>query len=763
MYNTKLGAFCAEHDNWQELLTQEPYCLKIKEDGDYIMFSYDQIRSNFNIELVREARGIIFRAGEWEYPACRAFDKFFNYGESNAADIDWNTAFVTEKVDGCFSKKDCVLLADGSKKPIGEIVNKKLNCEVLSYNFETGKIEPKKVIGWKRGIENFNDEDWLTFYLRGVRQSLSGKKSQHSILTATKNHQIFVKQDDQIIEKSAEDLTTSDIVLTPVTGLTKVEEQVIYGGLLGDGWLTYANDTYGSSGFEFCHSVKQLEYAQYKASLLNALDIRERIRTNVNSYGSTLVRESTKVSPAMIDAKNICYRDGKKHVTMEWLQKLDWPGFAIWYMDDGYRNTSAKNNAIGMAVEGFSLTEIECIQAYYLSLGYKSSITSYRNYYKLTFSTEASDRIWQNIRCFIPECMQYKLPERHRGFFDNKWGETFNTERPIKLIEAAIVEIKPGMRRKNIQGTRKYDIEVEDNHNYFCGGILVHNSLIKLWFDDTWHISTNGTIDAFKAELGDVRMTNFGAYFLKTLDRYTRAHVFRTAFEEFTADLDEQYTYMFELVGPYNRVVIPYDEPELYFLGARNKFTGEEYLPIPVNASNLGVSMFKRPAIYSLSSLDDCIKAAELKTWDDEGFVVCDANFNRVKIKSPAYVLAHFMRNNNVITRKHIIKIILENEVEEFLCYATDYKEELEKVKKLMNSYHNIGNKLAQACRQMILLERKDYAKLVQALPKIYQGLLYLNYDRFMSAQEFTKDWSENKWDEYLTEVEKLNKEILEG
>jgi hypothetical protein len=38
-----------------------------------------------------------------------------------------------------------------------------------------------------------------------------------------------------------------------------------------------------------------------------------------------------------------------------------------------------------------------------------------------------------------------------------------------------------------------------------------------------------------------------------------------------------------------------------------------------------------------------------------------------------------------------------------------------------------------------------------------------MNYDRFVSAQAFTAKWNENKWDEYLTEVEKLNKEILEG
>lgn len=284
----------------------------------------------------------------------------------------------------------------------------------------------------------------------------------------------------------------------------------------------------------------------------------------------------------------------------------------------------------------------------------------------------------------------------------------------------------------------------------------VDGSLIKMWYDDgQWRVSTNGTINAWKAELSGVKFESFGDYFSDVLFLNYHADL-----AHFVDNLKKDLTYMFELVGPYNRVVVPYEEPAIYFLGARDKFTGIEYLPIPVNAENLGVSKFKRPTIYSLATLDDCIKAAELKTWDDEGFVVCDANFNRVKIKSPAYVLAHFMRNNNVITRKHIIRVILENETAEFLCYAADYKEILEETQKLMNAYHNIGNKLAQACRQMILLERRDYARLVQALPAIYQGLLYMNYDRFVSAQEYTSKWNENKWEEYLVAIERLNEEI---
>ena len=381
MCNTEIGTYCNNHANWINELAQEPYCLKIKRDQGYVMFSYDQIRSNFNISLVREARGIIFKEGRWQTPVCWAFNKFGNYGESYAPDIDWSTAFVTEKIDG---------------------------------------------------------------------------------------------------------------------------------------------------------------------------------------------------------------------------------------------------------------------------------------------------------------------------------------------------------------------------------------SLIKIWWDNEWHISTNGTIDAFKAELGDARMHDFGYYFLEALGKYYNS------FGEFVSGLETHRTYMFELVGPYNRVVVPYDEPDLYFLGARTNSSGEEFYCSELVAGALGLGKFKRPAHYSLTSLDDCIKAAELKTWDDEGFVVADANNNRVKIKSPAYVLAHFMRNNNVITRKHIIRVIIENETAEFLCYAADYKDVLEETRGLMNAYHNIGNKLAESCRTTAtILHKGDYARLVKTFPVIFQGLLFMNYDRDVTAEEYTANWNENKWEEYLESLEKLNKEVL--
>ena len=387
MFNTELGIFCSVHTNWKELLSAEPYNLKIKEDGPYVMFSYDQIRSDFNNPMVREARGIIFRIGQWENPVCWPFMKFFNFGEPTAADIDWSTAFVSEKVDG---------------------------------------------------------------------------------------------------------------------------------------------------------------------------------------------------------------------------------------------------------------------------------------------------------------------------------------------------------------------------------------SLIKVWWDGNWKISTNGTIDAFKAELNDIKMPNFGEYFIRALAAYyDKIETVFDAFPRLTATLDLDLTYMFELVGPYNRVVVPYNEPAIYFLGARNKYTGEEFNCSKLTAGALGMGKFKLPMQFKLDSLESCLEAVETFGWDEEGFVVCDAQFNRVKIKSPAYVMAHYARNNNVINRKHLIKVILMNEVEEFLCYAEDYREELEKVQSLMQAYFKVGTEIAKSCQRLYDIPKRTYAAWVQTLPKIYHDFAFKNYNDIKTPQDYTADWNENKWEACLDNFEKLKTDLF--
>lgn len=196
----------------------------------------------------------------------------------------------------------------------------------------------------------------------------------------------------------------------------------------------------------------------------------------------------------------------------------------------------------------------------------------------------------------------------------------------------------------------------------------IDGSLMKLWFDKgMWHLSTNGTIDAFAAPLGDFDIT-FGDYFVECLN---------CSFNEFTMMLDKDYCYMFEMIGPKNRVVIGYSEAKLYGLGKRNMKTMEEEEYDEPWGKWCNVWLPQRFALYNL---DEVLKVATALTKDEEGFVVCDEYFNRMKVKSPEYLVAAHLANNGMITRKRMLEIFLEEKQDDFLAYCPQYEEEFEKL-----------------------------------------------------------------------------------
>ena len=95
----KLQEFILANKDWREKLEAAPYNLKIKEEGDLILFKYNQISSDFSNPIVCECRGIILEKDTWRVVRI-AFNKFFNVGEEFAAILDWDSAIATEKLDG---------------------------------------------------------------------------------------------------------------------------------------------------------------------------------------------------------------------------------------------------------------------------------------------------------------------------------------------------------------------------------------------------------------------------------------------------------------------------------------------------------------------------------------------------------------------------------------------------------------------------------------------------------------------------------------
>lgn len=62
-------------------------------------FNYNLIKSPMKEKICQECRGLVLEDGTWDilaYP----FNKFFNYGELEVKNIDWNSACYYEKLDG---------------------------------------------------------------------------------------------------------------------------------------------------------------------------------------------------------------------------------------------------------------------------------------------------------------------------------------------------------------------------------------------------------------------------------------------------------------------------------------------------------------------------------------------------------------------------------------------------------------------------------------------------------------------------------------
>src|SRR5580704_18173365 len=82
---------------------ESKFAIAAKRHNTYpnlVLFKYNQIDSPFSEQIVRECRGLILdEANDWKI-VNRSFDKFFNYGEGHAANIDWDSAKCLEKMDG---------------------------------------------------------------------------------------------------------------------------------------------------------------------------------------------------------------------------------------------------------------------------------------------------------------------------------------------------------------------------------------------------------------------------------------------------------------------------------------------------------------------------------------------------------------------------------------------------------------------------------------------------------------------------------------
>ena len=258
-------------------------------------------------------------------------------------------------------------------------------------------------------------------------------------------------------------------------------------------------------------------------------------------------------------------------------------------------------------------------------------------------------------------------------------------------------------------------------------------SLISLYFyDGVWQVATNGCIDARDA------LTEDGVSFYR---------LFLDATTERLYNLDTQYTYTFELVGPYNRVVVPYSENKLYHIGTRNNLTLQETNKDITGASGKCVA---KPITYSIINIEDVVKESKNLPYDEEGYVCVDKYFNRVKIKSPAYVAAHHLKST--LTGKTILRVIRAGEKEEVLLHFPEWKEYFEEIENKYKKFCETLDKDIEEAKTLLGKDRITFA--AYAKTKKETGMLFMVFDgKINNAQEYVDTLLDDKLFEKIRRI----------
>ena len=268
---------------------------------------------------------------------------------------------------------------------------------------------------------------------------------------------------------------------------------------------------------------------------------------------------------------------------------------------------------------------------------------------------------------------------------------------------------------------------------------------IRVWCDEgEWHISTLGTIFADNDE--------YGLLFKKACGD----------FNNYVKELNPSYTYVYELVGPLNRIVVRYEETAAYFICKRNLNSDLESLNAP-EAIRCGVRIIPS---YSAKNKWDAIQLRNKLPENVEGMVVCDSHFNRVKLKTDWYLELHRVKGNGICTVKRVVKLWQLEGLDDFIAAFPEYNKFVEPIMNEIRALVN-GSEAAFHSLSKEEIPRKVFAAKVQQYAPLVQACCYALLDnKVESAAAFFKTMMTNKLAKYVesrVSVKEFGREEDEG
>jgi len=183
------------------------------------------------------------------------------------------------------------------------------------------------------------------------------------------------------------------------------------------------------------------------------------------------------------------------------------------------------------------------------------------------------------------------------------------------------------------------------------------------WFVGT-RFSTDSNCNVYSPNSGETDL-KWIDLFKQTLENYGYT------FEEFTANFSKDKYYSFELCSKYNRNIVIYEESIIKIISIVDAKTLEE---IDIDSFHLAEFLPEKIKVNNLNEVYDLINLND-NPIEVEGFVVVDANFNRLKVKNDKYTNLGFKNysTDDVEALKEYASIILSTpSTTEWWCVTTN-------------------------------------------------------------------------------------------
>lgn len=199
--------------------------------------------------------------------------------------------------------------------------------------------------------------------------------------------------------------------------MTKEQKAILIAISIGDGYLKKDINS-KSVLLKLLHSIKQKEYLIWKVNLVRKIcGGKENKIVEFNNNGYLGIYWS-KANDYFRVIRKWLYKDRKKVLTRNLLNKLTPMGIAIWYMDDGclsYKKRNGKIHARELTLNTYlGKEENEIIIKYFkekwdLRFGLNKS----KGKYRLRMGTHEAKRFIELVKPYIIPSMQYKIDMKY--------------------------------------------------------------------------------------------------------------------------------------------------------------------------------------------------------------------------------------------------------------------------------------------------------------------------------------------------------------